>query len=340
MKLALCLGVLVSTCQAYIHSDLIHDMKRECPEGFFYAGESILPDNSTQMSRDSLWIEGPSSPVYSCYKFIKGAKTFAGASLECNNIEGVVAQLVSVESRGEQDILASQLFWERIPHEVRSTLSSSGALTSGIQLSTYNWTWFGADVQFDDSVLVLENDISEDGEVECLVMRWNMSSNHVDLRFEQIPCEQEHDLALCEAHVYTQTWYVWFYSNWLQVLLFVAMLLLILSACCLFQALFFRTRVRSGQPLPGRGGARSAAGQRNHQQQRQRRASLPPAYATTQQPPAYVDMPLPATTNNTHQDESFIHESPAERYIRKGREIMAQVTFFKAPQNEKPPLPQ
>ena len=44
--------------------------------------------------------------------------TFAGASLQCNSIDGVTAQLVSVESRGEDDILRTQEFWERIPVEV------------------------------------------------------------------------------------------------------------------------------------------------------------------------------------------------------------------------------
>jgi hypothetical protein len=334
MKILLCLAVLATTGYAYVHSEQIQDMNRDCPEGFFYAGEATVPENSTQMSRDSMWIEGPASPIYSCYKFMKGMKTFAGASMECNNIEGVTAQLVSVESRGEDDILASQLFWERIPQDVRGDLVSAGALTSGIQLSAHNWTWFGADVTVDDSLMVLEQDLSVGDDVKCLVMRWNMSSNHVDLRFEQIPCGQEHVLSLCETHVYTQTWYVWFYSNWIQILMFVAMLLLILSACCLFQALFFRTRVRSGQALPSRGARRCPA------QQRARRASLPPTYAATQQPPAYVSsgqQPIPVYA---HQDDSFIHESPAERYIRKGREIMAQVTFFKAPQNEKSPLPQ
>jgi len=329
MRRLLCLTVLAflsPTGYAFEHSDLIQNMGRECPEGFFYAGETIPNENSTQMSRNSMWVEGPASPIYSCYKFIKGMNTFAGASLQCNSIDGVTAQLVSVESRGEDDILRTQEFWERIPVEVREDLEESGALTSGIQLSASNWTWFGADVTIDDSLLVLENDMSDDdeaeGEVQCLVMRWDMKHNHVTLRFEQTPCGQEHILSLCEAHVYTQTWYVWFYSNWIQVLLFVAMLLLILSACCLFQALFFKTRVRSGQPLPARGARRCP-------QQNQRRASLPPSYANAAQPPAYV-----ATV-----DESFINESPADRYIRKGREIMAQVTFFKSPQNEKPPLP-
>lgn len=334
MRILLCvaiLSVLATSAYAFAHSDQIQDMGRECPEGFFYAGETIPSENSTQMSRNSMWVEGPASPIYSCYKFIKGMKTFAGASLECNSIEGVTAQLASIESRGEDDILASQQFWERIPHEVRGDLVESGALTSGIQLSASNWTWFGADVTVDDSLLVLENNVSDDGDVQCLVMRWNMTHNHVTLMFEQIPCGQDHVLSLCEAHVYTQTWYVWFYSNWIQVLLFVAMLLLILSACCLFQALFFRTRVRSGQPLPARRGVRRCP-------QQQRRASLPPTYASAAQPPAYVStVQAPVYTQ---QDDSFINESPADRYIRKGREIMAQVTFFKSPQNEKPPLPQ
>eukprot|EP00088_Acartia_fossae_P043244 TRINITY_DN4553_c0_g1_i7.p1 TRINITY_DN4553_c0_g1~~TRINITY_DN4553_c0_g1_i7.p1 ORF type:complete len:329 (-),score=65.08 TRINITY_DN4553_c0_g1_i7:170-1156(-) len=327
MKILVFISALVCNTFAFVHSDQTTNQNRACPDGFFYAGEAIANETS-QITRDSIWVEGPASPVYSCYKFIKAEKTFAGASLECNNIEDVTSQLVSLESRAEDKIVASQLFWDNIPAELKEDVSKYGALTSGIELSPNNWTWFGADAEVDADLRVLESydETYDDEGVHCLVLRWNMSHNSVDLTYEQIPCTAYHPLTLCEAHVYTQTWYVWFYSNWLQILLFVTMLLLILSACCLFQALFFRTRVRTGQPASGvRAGRRSAP-------PAYARSSQPPSYASTQQPPAY-------STTTTTQDDSFINESPAERYIRKGKEIMAQVTFFKPVQPEKPPLP-
>jgi len=331
MKELLIVGVLISASQAFTASDQINNFDRACPDGFFYAGEAV---NNGSVTRESVWIEGPASPIYSCYKFIKAEKTFAGASLECNNIEAAASQLVSIEARVEDIILETEDFWNKIPEEMKSDLAEFGARTSGIELAPNNWTWFGSDMPVDNSQLFIDDMafLSEDEGVNCLIVKWNKTHNHVSLQYEAVPCMQPQMYSLCEVHVYTQTWYVWFYANWLQILMFVTMLLLIFSACCLFQALFFRTRVRTGQPV-------------TRQQRRPedlRTVGQPPAYtASSKQPPVYSQQP-PVYTTTVTQDESFINESPAERYIRKGKEIMAQVTFFKPSQQqmEKSPLPQ
>ena len=60
-------------------------------------------------------------------------------------------------------------------------------------------------------------DISESNDTQCLIVSWNGESNGTSLTYMAKPCMEEYTSAVCEVRVYTQTWYVWATTNWLQV---------------------------------------------------------------------------------------------------------------------------
>ena len=60
-------------------------------------------------------------------------------------------------------------------------------------------------------------DVSESNDTQCLIIIWNGDSNGTSLIYMAKPCMEGYTSAVCEVRVYTQTWYVWATTNWLQV---------------------------------------------------------------------------------------------------------------------------
>lgn len=282
---------------------------RACPEGFFYAGEpSALPENQKE-ERWQVWDKGPTSPVYSCYAFLKAEKmSFAGASLGCNQMSG---QLVSINQILEEEILVGEEFIANFRHQDTQGDSNpkTPMLTSGLYLGEQNWTWFGADEPIaEDLVANWTVNSTQLTDTQCLTISWvseKQGDATIRLHYKPVSCLATFDNAICEVRVYTQTWYVWFYVNWLQILFFFTLTALILASCCIFQSWLFRPTRRQGGVVQG---------QMNH-------VAPPPPYTQYQQYAAPQNRASAAAAN----------------YVRKGREILAKVTFYK-PAEEKRPL--
>jgi len=279
---------------------MVQNMDRACPDGYFYAGEAVAGADPTKTTRDSVIVKGPTSPVYSCYRIIEEELSLSGSILKCQDMSAS-GQVASVNNDLEASILTSALFRDHFTEQMAGNLSARGEtpelLTSGIELSPGSWTWLGADEPIDLTALTIEEANATSANANCLTLRWEANENSTDLVFTATPCAQTFNATLCEVRVYTQTWYVWFYTNWLQLLFFVTMGLLLLTSCCLFQALFFRT------------GARRQSGVQTVQNQ----------------PPPYTPTPQPYTTT----------ESAAAKYKQKGKDILAKVTFYKPKDEEK-----
>ena len=91
-------------------------------------------------------------------------------------------------------------------------------LTSGISLQEGNWTWFGAGEMIDEHITAeLEDNETNSSDTKCLVVSWSAEENGANLTYLASPCMSEYTMAVCEVRVYTQTWYVWATTNWLQV---------------------------------------------------------------------------------------------------------------------------
>jgi len=221
----------------------IKDFERECPEGFFYSGEVEASDDDK--SRD--YIEQiDKSPVYSCYKFIEEPVNFVSGSAACD--EGQ-AHLLSVDGISEELIVNSEQFRENFPKQISEQVESGNLsfpilfFTSGIQLAEHNWTWFGSDQPIDESIVdSIENSsyMKENNNVQCLAVRWSQANtslpqdNTTQMEYTTVSCLHSLDFAICEVHVYTVTWRVWFFQNWLKILFLLTVSLLILFSCCIF----------------------------------------------------------------------------------------------------------
>merc|ERR1719384_1266728 len=64
------------------------------------------------------------------------------------------------------------------------------------------------------------------------------------LSYSPHPCVDVTTAAVCEVRVYVQTWYVWFFNNWLQLLFLFTLVLLIISSCLTVQVWTSRPRQR------------------------------------------------------------------------------------------------
>jgi len=274
----------------------ILDENRKCPDGFFYAGEPSF--DQLERGRAELWEKGPKSPIYSCYKFVEDARSFANGSISCNDLQG---QLISVNDVLEVDILTSDLFTDSFSDEMQSNLTINGETfevwTSGINLGNDEWTWLGTDEVIEDEIIKSLNVSSTGQAANCIVISWKSEVNSTSLVYSAVPCTEVYTTALCEVKVYTQYWYVWFYTNWLQILFFFTMGVLLLSTCCMFQALFLR---------------RSSTVTRR-----------PVLHAA---PPPYTPNPVNHHTTTT---------STAQKYAQKGKDILAKVTFYKPSAEDK-----
>merc|ERR1711892_367952 len=279
MKELVCIFLCLA-CSTVQGVDVL-DERRECPTGFFYAGE--VPEVET---RDEIWSKGETSPVYSCYSIHQGQMDWVAANQKCFEQKG---QLLSVNNNQEQVILTGEMFL-RIFQE-----NATEVLTSGISLKEGNWTWFGAGEPMADSIAD-QLDVSESNDTQCLIVSWNADGNGTSLTYMAKPCMEEYTSAVCEVRVYTQTWYVWATTNWLQILFLFTLVLLMVSSCVTVQIYSSRPSIRS-------------EGRSNEI------LSTPPPYS-----------PQDATMTTATKVSS--------KYAEKGKELLAKVVFYRQPEDK------
>lgn len=276
----------------------VKDYDRACPEGFFYGGEV----DYREVARGEHWIDGGATPVYSCYQTFYGAYDWVQASQKCSDIDG---SLVSVNNYHEEDILVGQLFMSRaFSSDISGDEGVGPVLTSGISLQEGNWTWFGAGEEMDDNKTDTMNELMADFNMTntgamCVFLNWvNDESTDLatELVYEVRPCIGEYSVALCEVRAYTQTWYVWFSINWLQILFLFTIILLIISSCVTMQVWTSRPARRRPQVSPG-------------------------------SPPPYTPSPtLPPNTT--------VSQGLGNKYTEKGKEILAKVIYYRKPEDK------
>jgi len=277
----LCLTGLLS----WSHGVEVQDQQRECPYGFFYAGEVEIP-----VTRGEVWSKGETSPIYSCYSIQNEEMDWVTANQRCFENKG---QLLSVNNFQEEDILTGEMFLEQL--HSNSTTATNGVLTSGISLTAGDWTWFGAGekVSNDDIIeMVNEGNDTISDDTLCLLISWE--NDNKNLSYSAAPCANSAPTAVCEVRVFTQTWYVWFTTNWLQILFLFTLVLLIISSCVTVQIYSSRPRRPRGQAEP---------------------SSMPPPYT-----PHDVTM---TKTNKT-----------PNKYAEKGKELLAKVVFYRQPEDK------
>jgi len=270
-------------CENGMH-DVVQDKRRDCPLGFFYAGE--VPEVET---RGEIWSMGETSPVYSCYSIKSGNLDWVSASQECFEQK---AQLLSINNNMEENILEGNMFKENLLQNVTEVW------TSGVSLKKGNWTWFGAGESVNQTILdVLETaNTTDNTDTLCMIISWDEMNN---LTYSAIPCMGQVTTAVCEVRVYTQTWYVWATTNWLQILFLFTLVLLIISSCVTVQIYSSRPRLR--------GGRRSAASEF---------PATPPPYTPH-------DMMTTPTSNKT-----------TNKYTEKGKELLAKIVFYRNPEDK------
>jgi hypothetical protein len=307
------LGFLLLVATVVAADEFIKDMQRLCPTDFFYAGETTYRGLNTDKTKSYYYKKGEASPDYSCYSIISGELDWIKANKECEDKE---SQLISVNNEKEDLLLSRHQFWKMFKTQDGETLGDddfdkipNNVMTSGVDLGDQTWTWFGAGTPINKNITIDLPNPSTSG-AQCLLLSWskpnnttrdNGSSEAEDeddddektsftpvLIYSSVPCvtRKAETVAVCEVRVYVQTWYVWFYGNWLQLLFLFTLILLIISACLTLQVWIAR---------PAR-----------------RRPTPPITVADT------------ATTNNKQYN----------KYMDKGKEILAKVVFYSPKKTE------
>jgi len=293
------LNLLVLAASVLGEEAEVQDKNRACPDGFFYGGEveTVLPTMQA-------WEKGPRSPVYSCYMIKTGPFDWVNATKKCSKDEG---QLLSVNNFQEDEILTGEKFLTAAFGKQGSwddSLPMNEYITSGISLEEGRWTWFGAGESessvVSDSILSGIETINSSS-TYCLSAKFvrNNNKSRVSLEYSAQPCLNTTPAAICEVRVYEQVWYVWFTTNWLQILFLLTLVMLLISTCITFQIWVTRPNRR----------AREA----------NRPANSPPAYSVT-------DGPTGPPRN------TFV--ATADRYAEKGKELMAKVVFYRKPEDK------
>merc|ERR1712179_78302 len=279
--------------------EVVKDEDRACPTGFFYAGE--VPEN-TQLARGENWEKGPTSPVYSCYRRLESSGTgidWVNATRLCSKEQG---HLLSVNNFQETAVLTGELFLNNLVGEtdnLKNVTLPASVITSGISLEKDKWIWFGAGKSESSEVSSdITADLTTSGEsTYCLTVTF-LNSSPVTLSYTAVPCVNRFTEAICEVRVYEQVWYVFFTTNWLQILFLLTLIMLLISACITFQIWVSR---------PSRQARASSL------------TSNPPAYSPRDQEPRSAKARL---------------EAAADRYTEKGKEIMAKVVFYRKPEDK------
>jgi len=271
----------------WVHGSKVYDEKRDCPSGFRYAGE--VPEVAT---RGEIWQKGETSPVYSCYSIKEEDMDWVTANQRCFEDKG---QLLSVNNFHEEAILKGDMFWRNILKQDTAQGNISTVWTSGISLKKENWTWFGAGEAIDASIAD-EIVTSDSDDTQCVLITWNKGENGTELEYQALPCGDAYPRAVCEVRVYTQTWYVWATTNWLQILFLFTLVLFIISSCVTVQ-------IYTSRP-----------GSRN-----QRRVT-----EMSVTPPPYSPHDVTMTTST---------KAP-NKYAEKGKELLAKVVFYRKPEDK------
>ena len=68
-----------------------------------------------------------------------------------------------------------------------------------------------------DGVITDQMNATDSNDTQCFIVSWNKGPNGTELSYSALPCMDSYTHAVCEVRVYTQTWYVWATTNWLQV---------------------------------------------------------------------------------------------------------------------------
>jgi len=299
----------------------IVDQQRACPDGYFYGGEI---QQSSQ--RDIVVEKGETSPTYSCYSvhtwnddLVNG---WINATQRCGDEEGASGELLSVNNVGESQILTSDLFLTAAFGKDKdgNVNLPQTTFTSGISLAPGEWTWFGAGKEENSTVdELIEASINDknsttmtSGFTPCLSVTFvnktrpvggNSSSEEewfVALEYVAVPCVNNITTTICEVRVYEQIWYVWFTTNWLQILFLLTLVLLLVSSCVTFQIWVSRPNRRPRGTIP-------------------RPSDAPPAYSVREEQSQTTKAKLAAA---------------AEKYTEKGKDIMAKVVYYRKPEDK------
>merc|ERR1711981_1258546 len=270
----------------------IVDEHRACPDGYFYGGEI----EQSKAERDMVVEKGDTSPTYSCYS----VHTW-------NNV-------------GESQILTSDLFLTAAFGKDKNGIVKlpQTTFTSGISLAPGEWTWFGAGKEenstVDDSIANQVSEASDNsngttGFTPCLAVTFvnkpaglnsSTGETYVALEFAAVPCVNNITTTICEVRVYEQVWYVWFTTNWLQILFLLTLVLLLVSSCVTFQIWVSRPNRRPRGTIP-------------------RPSDAPPAYSVREQQSQTTKAKLAAA---------------AEKYTETGKDIMAKVVYYRKPEDK------
>jgi len=275
----------------------VENKDRACPVGYFYGGEVT----NTGMTRDQVWDKGPASSVYSCYRVSTGHFDWVNATKKCSEYDG---QLLSVNNFEETAILTGDLFLRAAFGTEGEALALPDTIvsTSGISLAEGEWTWFGAGDSESSHVtqsITSNLNVTNTTFTPCLAVTFKKVANtSVSLEYTAVPCIQPLTVAICEARVYEQVWYVWFTTNWLQILFLITLVMLLVSTCITFQIWV---------SSPSR--------------RRARESSSRPAGS----PPAYIEQP---------QTNKSKFAAAADKYSEKGKELMAKVVFYRKPEDK------
>jgi len=226
------------------------------------------------------------------------------ASRVCSKAEG---HLLSVNNYEETKVLGGDLFLRKyLGKECEDNVTLPvNVTTSGISLTKDHWIWFGAgesepsDV---DKSITKNLTKSDNFTTYCLVVSFSNISSSVNLTYTAVPCLDTFSEAICEVRVYEQVWYVWFTTNWMQILFLLTLVMLLISTCITFQIWVSR---------PSR---RSRTSRVNSST-----SSNPPPYTPREQTPTSTKAWLGATAN---------------KYTDKGKEIMGKVVFIRKPEDK------
>jgi len=299
------------------HDGGAQNKKRACPDGYFYGGEI---QQSSQ--RDMVVEKGETSPTYSCYSVHTWndnlVNNWINATQRCSDEEGAAGQLLSVNNVGESQILTSDLFLTAAFGKDKngSVNLPQTTFTSGISLSPGEWTWFGAGKEENSTVdeligasIINNSTAMANGYTPCLAITFvkkpmggNSSSeeHYVALEYAAVPCVNNITTTICEVRVYEQVWYVWFTTNWLQILFLLTLVLLLVSSCVTFQIWVSRPNRRPRGTIP-------------------RPSDAPPAYSVREDQSQTTKARLAAA---------------AEKYTEKGKDIMAKVVYYRKPEDK------
>merc|ERR1739848_426085 len=173
---------------------------------------------------------------------------------------GIRTQLISVDNAEEDKLIARHSFWKHFDEDENDfSKIPSQVATSGVDLGQDDWTWFATGKPINSNITenLAQTSNSNASGAQCLLVSWSQpAQDHDDddhhhhdddsivLMYGYGPCMTKADFAVCEMRVYVQTWYVWFFNNWLQLLFLFTLVLLIISSCLTLQVWTSRPRQR------------------------------------------------------------------------------------------------